>query len=197
MKQWKVVQYCWWKKSCTSWDVVYPIIYRVLHIPGGYIPGGDRRISEPSTVPPHQVTKNQDNFEPKTSAIENIWDASHSLMGGITPRGIPNISLQVVTVFWEGFRMPMFIIYININIYIYVVYIQIIYINIICIYIYQQLYKSPRGVIIRPSNLDQVCYLFPGCSWNDTNDVIEVFYVNNMAGLGYKSHELDTSPLEV
>ena len=28
-------KYCWWKKSCTSWYVVYPIIYRVLHIPGG------------------------------------------------------------------------------------------------------------------------------------------------------------------
>ena len=29
--------YCWWKKSCTSWYVlvVYPIIYRVLYIPGG------------------------------------------------------------------------------------------------------------------------------------------------------------------
>ena len=37
--------YCWWKKSCTSWYVQYPIIYRVL-----YISGGDRRISKPSTV---------------------------------------------------------------------------------------------------------------------------------------------------
>ena len=27
--------YCWWKKSCTSWWVVYPIIQRVLYIPGG------------------------------------------------------------------------------------------------------------------------------------------------------------------
>ena len=27
--------YCWWKKSCTSWEVVYPIIYMVLYIPGG------------------------------------------------------------------------------------------------------------------------------------------------------------------
>ena len=27
--------YCWWKKSCTSWYVQYPIIYRVLTIPGG------------------------------------------------------------------------------------------------------------------------------------------------------------------
>ena len=24
-----------WKKSCASWEVVYPIIYRVLYIPGG------------------------------------------------------------------------------------------------------------------------------------------------------------------
>ena len=27
--------YCWWKKSCTSWYVVSPIIYKVLYIPGG------------------------------------------------------------------------------------------------------------------------------------------------------------------
>ena len=27
--------YCWWKKSCTTKDDDYPIIYRVLTIPGG------------------------------------------------------------------------------------------------------------------------------------------------------------------
>ena len=27
--------YCWWLKSCTSWWVVFPIIYRVSYIPGG------------------------------------------------------------------------------------------------------------------------------------------------------------------
>ena len=27
--------YCWWKKSCTSWYVVFPIIHRVLYISGG------------------------------------------------------------------------------------------------------------------------------------------------------------------
>ena len=27
--------YCWWKKSCTSWQIVYPIIFKVLYIPGG------------------------------------------------------------------------------------------------------------------------------------------------------------------
>ncbi len=27
--------YCWWKESCTSWYGKYPIIYRVLYIPGG------------------------------------------------------------------------------------------------------------------------------------------------------------------
>ena len=26
---------CWWKKSCTSWLVVYPVIYKVFYIPGG------------------------------------------------------------------------------------------------------------------------------------------------------------------
>ena len=32
--------YCWWKKSCTSWYGKYPIIYRVLYIPGdaGFLP---------------------------------------------------------------------------------------------------------------------------------------------------------------
>ena len=33
------------QKSCTSWYVVYPIVYRVF-----CIPGGDRRIFEPSPV---------------------------------------------------------------------------------------------------------------------------------------------------
>jgi len=27
--------YCWWTKSCTTKDDDYPIIYRVLYIPGG------------------------------------------------------------------------------------------------------------------------------------------------------------------
>ncbi len=27
--------YCWWLKSCTSWWVVYPIIYRLSYILGG------------------------------------------------------------------------------------------------------------------------------------------------------------------
>ena len=27
--------YCWWKKSCTCWSVVSPIIYKVLYILGG------------------------------------------------------------------------------------------------------------------------------------------------------------------
>ena len=31
----KMENYCWWKKSCTSWYGKYPIIYWVLYIPGG------------------------------------------------------------------------------------------------------------------------------------------------------------------
>ena len=31
----KVSNYCWWKKSCTSWYGKNPIICRVLYIPGG------------------------------------------------------------------------------------------------------------------------------------------------------------------
>ena len=26
---------CWWLKCCTSWWIVYPIIYKVLYLPGG------------------------------------------------------------------------------------------------------------------------------------------------------------------
>ena len=32
---WKHISYCWWKKSCTSRCSRYPIIYKVLYIPGG------------------------------------------------------------------------------------------------------------------------------------------------------------------
>ena len=36
---WKTLQkmetYCWWKITCTSWYVVYLIIYKVLYISGG------------------------------------------------------------------------------------------------------------------------------------------------------------------
>ena len=31
----KLTLYCWWTKSCTTKDDNYPIIYRVLTIPGG------------------------------------------------------------------------------------------------------------------------------------------------------------------
>ena len=31
----KLQKYCWWTKSCTTKDDDYPIIYRVLTIPGG------------------------------------------------------------------------------------------------------------------------------------------------------------------
>ena len=43
------VNYCWWLKSCTNWWVVYPIIYRVLYIPGGCLG------FLPSTVGPIQT----------------------------------------------------------------------------------------------------------------------------------------------
>ena len=32
----RVLTYCWWKKSCTSWYGKYPVIYRVSYIPGGW-----------------------------------------------------------------------------------------------------------------------------------------------------------------
>ncbi len=28
-------KYCWWKKSCTSWYIVYPMSYRFFYIPSG------------------------------------------------------------------------------------------------------------------------------------------------------------------
>ena len=34
-KHWTVTWYCWWTKSCTTKDDNFPIIYRVLTIPGG------------------------------------------------------------------------------------------------------------------------------------------------------------------
>ena len=40
LQLWWKWSYCWSKKSCTSWQVIYRGIYRVL-----YITGGDRRIS--------------------------------------------------------------------------------------------------------------------------------------------------------
>ena len=44
---WVVGKYCWWFRNPVNQLrlVVYPIVYRV-----SYIPGGDRRISEPSTA---------------------------------------------------------------------------------------------------------------------------------------------------
>ena len=30
-----ILQYCWWKKSCTSWYGKYPLIFMVFYIPGG------------------------------------------------------------------------------------------------------------------------------------------------------------------
>ena len=35
MKVINITWYCWWLKSCTTKDDDYPIIYRVLYIPGG------------------------------------------------------------------------------------------------------------------------------------------------------------------
>ena len=32
---WQIMIYCWWRKSCTTKDDDYPLIYRVLTIPGG------------------------------------------------------------------------------------------------------------------------------------------------------------------
>ena len=34
-KKWGLCSYCWWTKSCTTNHDDYPIIYRVLTIPGG------------------------------------------------------------------------------------------------------------------------------------------------------------------
>ena len=47
---------CWWKKSCTSWWVVYPIIYRVLYIPGGegFLPS---TVSRASPLEPWEITR--------------------------------------------------------------------------------------------------------------------------------------------
>ena len=38
-----IYTHCWWKKSCTSWELVYPIIYEVSYMAGGagFLPSTD------------------------------------------------------------------------------------------------------------------------------------------------------------
>ena len=59
----KMENYCWWLKSCTSLQVVYPVIYRV-----SYIPGGAR--FQPSTVGPFCCTPSFNYFEPKYCELQ-------------------------------------------------------------------------------------------------------------------------------
>ena len=49
LKKGETQSYCWWKKSCTSWYVVSPTIYRF------YTSQVVNRISEPSTVWPDMM----------------------------------------------------------------------------------------------------------------------------------------------
>ena len=50
--------YCWWLKSCTSWYGEYPIIYRVLYIPGGagFLPSTVAPARRPSQKETHLPT---------------------------------------------------------------------------------------------------------------------------------------------
>ena len=57
------VCYCWWKKSCTSWYGRYPIICKVLYIPGGCLG------FEPSTV----VSGNVSKFQILTLFQVGLW----------------------------------------------------------------------------------------------------------------------------
>ena len=75
------LSYCWWKKSCTSWYGKDPIIYRVL-----YIPGGDRRISEPSTV---QLSYHSSRSLKRNTRASKDWSASADF--GSQPTRIPRV----------------------------------------------------------------------------------------------------------
>ena len=48
--------YCWWKKSCTTNDDDYPIVYRVLTIPGGagFCPSTVLKNKQHLLIRPHQ-----------------------------------------------------------------------------------------------------------------------------------------------
>ena len=79
----RVWQYCWSKKSCTSWYAKYPIIYRVL-----YIPSGARFL--PSTVCSATKTKRQSSWENDKGSKEDallpgssdfqLWRSASSYM---------------------------------------------------------------------------------------------------------------------
>ena len=57
--------YCWWKKSCTSWYDKYPIIYKVVYIPGG---AG----FQPSTSPKHLWRKCEFGT-PSSISPQEMW----------------------------------------------------------------------------------------------------------------------------
>ena len=59
--------YCWWTKSCTTKDDDYPIIYRVLTIPGGCL--GFR----PSTVLTNQLEEPEVFSGPLNTAFLWLW----------------------------------------------------------------------------------------------------------------------------
>ena len=92
--------YCWWLKSCTSWWIACPIIYKVLYIPGG---AG----FQPSTVwiHFHQKIKIPDSLAPvrKTSSFLGLWKSlkskkSRPVMSGLLkPMAIVNQPLPNVT----------------------------------------------------------------------------------------------------
>ena len=71
--------YCWWTKSCTTKDDGYPVIYRVLTIPGGagFLPSTVAivKYSQPIPPPKHILT-NPRTFS-KIWAFKNHWFPVH------------------------------------------------------------------------------------------------------------------------
>ena len=77
-------KYCWWKKSSTSWYGKYPIIYKVLYIPGGagFLP---------STVSPCKVV----HFSGKThKKIRARMSFASDFYGGIGTNKITMTHIQ-------------------------------------------------------------------------------------------------------
>ena len=96
--------YCWWTKSCTTKDDDYPIIYRVLTIPGGagfcpstvfpFLPGvfhktvkkllGFHKAKARLKVGPSKMMKNRDIRVPRKLGVFSTsekWQERDSLQG--------------------------------------------------------------------------------------------------------------------
>ena len=84
------ISYCWWTKSCTTKDDDYPIIYRVLTIPGGagFCP------STVGTLPETKIAPENRPSQKETRKYSNHPFSCAMLVG--FEEGIPTISKIMV-----------------------------------------------------------------------------------------------------